>query len=397
MFLLFGFYDDAISRLGNILNVVGAFTLAILCDFLLTAVNVRKKEYWFAYLVPIIFLSVGIYHSFNTQLIEYENHKFPPRNLILASGIPIFFIGLILYTWWCFRAAYKITHSPTRLKFLKRLFRGVFLFIPAVILDILFIAAQKGIFPFSMPILVGYVYQIIHVLDLEAENRQRMEYVVNLVHELKSPLTPIQLLISGLERRFEPEPKAKEALRIIAYETERYKNLIDNLYLISSLEVDQSEVMKINKEPVPLNDIIADVVTLFRYGAEQKDIQLVYQEDNLPHISVDKNLVKQVLSSLINNSIKYTPPGGKVCVEATHDDTNVYVSVTDTGIGISRKEQRSIFENFYRAENIGNTGEGGGGLGLATAKYIVEAHGGTISVESELGKESKFTFSLPKS
>ncbi len=196
MFLLFGFYDDAISRLGNILNVVGAFTLAILCDFLLTAVNVRKKEYWFAYLVPIIFLSVGIYHSFNTQLIEYENHKFPPRNLILASGIPIFFIGLILYTWWCFRAAYKITHSPTRLKFLKRLFRGVFLFIPAVILDILFIAAQKGIFPFSMPILVGYVYQIIHVLDLEAENRQRMEYVVNLVHELKSPLTPIQLLIS---------------------------------------------------------------------------------------------------------------------------------------------------------------------------------------------------------
>lgn len=397
IFLLFGFDNDKISNLGTILIVIGTFVPVILCDFLLTVANAQKKIYWFVYLIPVIFIGIAIYHPRNNQLIDYDIYKFYPPNPILAIGVPMFFMILILYTWQCFKEQLKITYSPDRLKFLKRLFFGVFLFIPATMLDIAFIAANIGVFPFSFPMLIGYVYQITHVLDLETTNRQRVEYIVNLAHELKSPLTPIQMLISGLEHRLKLEPKEKEAMRIIAYETGRYKSLIDNLYFTSSLELNQPDVMKINKEPVVLNDIIADVVMLFQYGAGRKGVQLTDQlDDNLSHIRVDKNLVKQALINLVNNSIKYTLPGGKVCVKVTHDDANVYVSVTDTGIGISQKEQRSIFERFYRTENARNIGEGGGGLGLATTKFIVEAHGGTISVESEIGKGSKFTFTLPR-
>ncbi|HGE72078.1 TPA: HAMP domain-containing histidine kinase, partial [Candidatus Poribacteria bacterium] len=217
-----------------------------------------------------------------------------------------------------------------------------------------------------------------------------------LAHELKSPLAPIQMLVSGLENRIPPEPKVKEALKVINYEIERYKNMINNLYLMTNLELSRIESIKVIKSPVVLNNIINDVIILFQKGAEQKGIKLAYQSNNENIVVLaDGNLIKQVLINLIVNGIKYTDSGGSINVETSRSNGQAYVSVSDTGKGISSKEQRFIFEKFYRAENIEQTGEGGAGLGLSISKFIVEAHGGKISVESRIGKGSKFTFFLP--
>jgi len=396
IFLLFAFSNDIVSSLGTIIHVVGSFAPVILCDFLLTVADTRKKEYWFAYIIPVIFIFIATYHALKNQLLDYNNYKFYPPNLILAIGIPVFFVIPIIYTYLLYRKTYKIINSPYRLKFLKQLFIGTCLMIPAPIIDVAFIAARKGIFPFSMIISVAYVYQIMHILDLEATNRRRVEYVMSLAHELKSPLAPIQMIISGLESKLAPEPKTKEAFQVISYEIERYKNLINNLYLMSSLESNQPEPIKLNKRPVVLNNIVTDVITLYRNGAERKGIQLTYQSNgNQPTILADSDLVRQVLINLISNSIKYTTSGGKVNVNISYGKERVYVSVSDTGAGIPKKDQSTIFEQFCRAENIKQTGEGGAGLGLSITKMIVEAHGGKIFVESKHGEGSKFTFYLP--
>jgi signal transduction histidine kinase len=395
IFLLFAFNNDIITIFGIILHVIGCFAPAILCDVLLTVANIRKKEYWFAYIIPVIFIVISIYHAHKNQLLDHDIYKFYPPNLILAIGIPIFFVILIIYTYLNYRKEYKIIRSPDRLKFLKRLFIGVCMMIPAPIFDVTFLATGKG-FPVSMIVFVGYAYQIMHILDLEATNRRRVEYVMSLAHELKSPLAPIQMIIGGLESRLAPELKTKEAFQVITYEIERYKNLIDNLYLMSSLESNQPEPIKLNKRPVVLNNIITDVITLYRNGAERKGIQLTYQSNgNNPTILVDSDLFRQILINLISNSIKYTMSGGKVNVDISYGKERVYVSVSDTGAGIPKKDQNTIFEQFYRAENIKQTGEGGAGLGLSITKMIVEAQGGKIFFESKHGEGSKFTFYLP--
>ena len=396
IFLLFGFDNELISSFATILIVVGTFTPSILCDFLLSIASIKQKKIWVLYIFPLIFIFISVQHAFKEELLDYGNHKFYTPSYPLIIGVPFFFISIILYTTLHFRQAYKLSHLPERKRSLNRLLMGMYLFIPATVLDILFYALNIGIFPFSLPMLIGYVYQILHILDLEESNKQRMQYIMSLAHELKSPLAPIQMLVSGLENRIPPEPKVKEALKVINYEIERYKNMINNLYLMTNLELSRIESIKVIKSPVVLNNIINDVIILFQKGAEQKGIKLAYQSNNENIVVLaDGNLIKQVLINLIVNGIKYTDSGGSINVETSRSNGQAYVSVSDTGKGISSKEQRFIFEKFYRAENIEQTGEGGAGLGLSISKFIVEAHGGKISVESRIGKGSKFTFFLP--
>lgn len=395
-FLLFAFDNDFISSIGTILHVTGIFSPVVLCDFLLTVAEIRTKSYWFLYIFPIIFIFIAISHAFNSQLLDYGIYKFYPINMSLAIGVPIFFIVPIVYTYLSYQKAYKTKSSSHSQKFLSQLLIGACLMVPAPIIDITFIVVRKGVFPFSMLMSIGYIYQIMHILDLEESNKQRMQYIMSLAHELKSPLAPIQMLVSGLENRIPPEPKVKEALKVINYEIERYKNMINNLYLMTNLELSRIESIKVIKSPVVLNNIINDVIILFQKGAEQKGIKLAYQSNNENIVVLaDGNLIKQVLINLIVNGIKYTDSGGSINIKTSRSNGQAYVCVSDTGKGISRKEQRFIFEKFYRAENIEQTGEGGAGLGLSISKFIVEAHGGKISVESRIGKGSKFTFFLP--
>jgi signal transduction histidine kinase len=401
IFLIFEFDIDIITSFASILMITGTLCAVLLFDFLLTFADVREKKFRLAYIIPLIFTFVSIYHAFIKKLANHDiyniaSYKFYPPNEILVIGIPIFYVLLTLYSILRLRIAYKVIRSPDRLKVIKRLFIGVCLLIPAPALDAAFVAAQIGIFPFSLVMFIGYNYQIMNILDLEATNQQRLEYVMSLAHELKSPLSPIQMLINGLESKIAPEPKTKEALKIINYEIERYKNLINNLYLLTDLELDRPEPIKIIKEPRNLNNIANDVIMLYQFGAQQKGIQLTYQlGDANPTLLVDNNLIKQVLINLVSNSIKYTNSGGKIHVETYYEDKKAFVSISDTGAGIPPNAQSHIFDRFYRASNIGRTGEGGAGLGLSITKFIVEAHGGKIFVESKVGEGSKFSFYLP--
>ena len=113
--------------------------------------------------------------------------------------------------------------------------------------------------------------------------------------------------------------------------------------------------------------------------------------ESLPLVSADPDRLIQVLSNLVENTIKYTPAGGRVTLSARHEGGRVLIAVSDTGVGIPRADLGRIFERFYRVDKARTRATGGTGLGLAIAKHIVEAHGGTIAVESEVGKGSTFT------
>ncbi len=400
IYLLFGFNNDFIVSFASVLIVTGTFCAVILLDFFLTFAGIQTKFFRLLYIIPTMFIFISIFHATNNELVDrYINNQFAyrfyPKNDILVFGFPIFYVLLILYAVFHLRNSYQLI-QPDRWKIIKRLFIGICLLIPAPALDVAFIAMQFGVFPFSLVMFLGFNYQIMNILDLEATNQQRLEYIVNLAHELKSPLAPIQMLVNGLENKIAPEPKIKEALKVINYEIERYKNMINNLYLLTNLELSNIESIKVIKSPVVLNDIINDVIMIFQKGAEQKGIKLAYKsnDDDLT-IWADGDLIKQVLINLVVNGIKYTKSGGNILVETSYDDRFVYISVSDTGIGMSRKEQKLVFDKFFRAENIEQTGEGGAGLGLSIVKFIVEAHGGKIFVESHLGKGSRFTFFLP--
>jgi two-component system phosphate regulon sensor histidine kinase PhoR len=117
---------------------------------------------------------------------------------------------------------------------------------------------------------------------------------------------------------------------------------------------------------------------------------------DIPPLKVDVNYIDQVISNLIDNAIKYTPSGGKIDVIVEDLGKDIRVSVKDTGIGIPKEDLPRIFERFYRGDKSRSLSLGGVGLGLSIVKHIVEAHGGRVGVESEIGKGSTFYFTLPK-
>jgi signal transduction histidine kinase len=145
-------------------------------------------------------------------------------------------------------------------------------------------------------------------------------------------------------------------------------------------------------------DIVYSIIQVFEYDAEEKQIELrvkLPSEDDLL-IQLDRGKIKQVLSNLIHNAIKFTPEEGTVTVSASSEDEWIKVRVSDTGIGIPEGELEKIFDRFYQVDSSLTRKVGGTGIGLSIAKEYVEMHGGKIWVESKLGKGSTFTFTLPK-
>jgi signal transduction histidine kinase len=150
--------------------------------------------------------------------------------------------------------------------------------------------------------------------------------------------------------------------------------------------------------PVSLNDLISEVVRGIAFLAERKGIKLSGNVPaDFPMIYVDRARISQVILNIVNNAIKYTPPGGSITIGAKDEGDHVLVSVHDTGIGIPKKDLENIFSGFYHADYKLSYEYKGAGLGLALSKGIIESHGGRIWAESEVGKGSTFYFTLPRS
>ena len=239
----------------------------------------------------------------------------------------------------------------------------------------------------------GAVVVLHDVTELRRLERVRHDFVANVSHEFKTPLTAIQgfaeTLLSGA---LEDPRNNRRFLEIIRDHATRLAVLTDDLLKLARIEAGKLEVQF---GPVQLAEVIERCAETAQLKANRKQITLEIEvPPNLPAVHGDASLLRDVVQNLLDNAIQYTPEGGRVRVIATAGPREAVVTVDDTGMGIPLAEQERIFERFYRVDVARSREAGGTGLGLSIAKHIVEAHGGRLWVESEVGRGSKFSFSV---
>jgi len=230
--------------------------------------------------------------------------------------------------------------------------------------------------------------------QVEAANRHKSEFLANMSHELRTPLNAI---IGFSEVLLDPSLKVTEEeqsqfLTDVLSSGKHLLGLINEILDLSKIEAGR---MELQIEPVLLSDIFDAVQNTMRPLAVKKAVNLHVESDALPEpFPMDGARIKQVLLNLVGNAVKFTPEGGRVWVRAAAEETAVRVEVGDTGRGIQPEDKERIFLEFQQASSDAGKPEGTG-LGLALAKKFVEMHGGKIWVESEVGKGSRFFFTLP--
>lgn len=240
----------------------------------------------------------------------------------------------------------------------------------------------------------GVVLVLHDISEIRRLERVRAEFVANVSHELKTPVTAVKGFAETLlEGALYNSRACEEFVGIIGEEAERLNRLINDLLSLSRIE---SREMKLQLEPLELGPEIKQIVDKIKPRFQKKDLALGVTAPGHPVVALaDRDRLEQVLLNLLENSLMYTPSGGRVEVGVQESEGMVVVSVSDTGIGIPPDDLPRIFERFYRVDRARSRKLGGTGLGLAIVKHIVEAHGGRVWVESEVGKGSTFYFTLP--
>ncbi len=233
------------------------------------------------------------------------------------------------------------------------------------------------------------------ITELKKLEQMRKDFVANVSHELKTPVTSIKGFSETLLDGAMNDKKTLEAfLSIILKESERLQTLIQDLLELSKLE---QHGFKINVVSFKLSEVVAEVVQMLSQKAKERNISLELT-DKIEGVTMkgDPDRLKQVMINLINNALLYTPKGGVVKVELVDLGEQLSIKVTDTGVGLEEHEIPRIFERFYRVDKARSRDSGGTGLGLAIVKHIIEAHKGTIEVNSKVGQGSVFTVKLSK-
>ena len=230
--------------------------------------------------------------------------------------------------------------------------------------------------------------------QIEAANRHKSEFLANMSHELRTPLNAI---IGFSEVLLDPSLKVTEEdqTQFLTDVLSSGKHLLGLINEILDLAKIEAGKMELQIEPALLSDVLESVQNTMRSLAVKKTINLHVESGALPEpFLMDGARIKQALLNLVGNAVKFTPEGGRVWVRADCEDGRVRVEVGDTGPGIAPEDQERIFLEFQQAASEAGKPQGTG-LGLALARKFVEMHGGKIWVESELGKGSRFFFTLP--
>ena len=234
---------------------------------------------------------------------------------------------------------------------------------------------------------LSVIHDITEQFKLESSRR---EFVANVSHELRTPLTNVKSYAETLLDMCEPEDEMKQNFYgVIINETDRMTRIVKDLLILSRLDYAKMD-WKISR--FSLKESLQNVTRAMEMDAKNHKHELTLEmPETLPEMSGDKGRVEQVFVNIISNAIKYTPDGGKINVCAKDEGGKVEISVQDTGIGIPQDDIDRIFDRFYRVDKARSRARGGTGLGLAITKEIVEHHGGTIKVESELNVGTKVT------
>ena len=224
---------------------------------------------------------------------------------------------------------------------------------------------------------------------LQVSDQQRRNMLADISHELRTPITVIQGTVEGMLDGVYPADEAR--LKSIIEETQILSRLVEDL---RTLALAESGALRLKREPTNLAGLIRDSVSGFEAQAKEKDIQIELALAEEEDASVDPQRIREVLTNLLSNALRYTPRGGNIKVNLTEaglgTERNVTISIADSGPGIESVLLPHVFDRFYKSSD-----SGGMGLGLSIAKYLVEAHSGKIRAESEVGQGTKIIFSFP--
>jgi len=242
---------------------------------------------------------------------------------------------------------------------------------------------------------VGAVIALNDVTRIRRLEGFRRDFVANVSHELRTPITCIKGFVETLLDGAVAEPKAAENfLKIIARQADRLNAILNDLLLLSKLE-EQERKESLTTEEAALRDVLDTAVQLCAPKAEGKRIAINVRCEEGLRAKFNVALLEQAVVNLVDNAVKYSEPGKSVYVEALRRDGAIVIRVRDEGCGIGEEHLPRIFERFYRVDKGRSREMGGTGLGLSIVKHIAQAHGGTLAVESTLGKGSLFTLTLP--
>ena len=220
--------------------------------------------------------------------------------------------------------------------------------------------------------------------------RAQQRFVADVSHELRSPLTAIRGNLDLLRRGALDDPKERQAaLSAVDSEASRMQRLVTDLLMLAQADAG----VEIQKQPIELDTLLLDVYRQARLTAT--NIKIILGGEDQLLVNGDLDRLKQLFLNLMDNAIKYTPSGGQVTLSFGRENDFALVSVADTGVGIPEKDLAKIFDRFYRVDKARARDKGGTGLGLSIVKWIVDQHGGTIDVTSQIGKGTTFTIRLP--
>jgi signal transduction histidine kinase len=242
--------------------------------------------------------------------------------------------------------------------------------------------------------LLGFAF-IMYTLNVELRlNKLKSEFISNVSHELKSPLTSIRMMTEMLHHnRVQTEVRKSSYYMAMLEESEHLSHLIDNILDFSRMEDDRK---KYELTDMDMDELISKFIesTLKSLPDNSFDIRYICPE-KVPVIKADKDSILQVLYNLVDNAIKFSGKSRQIDISLSYGDNEILICVKDYGIGIPFRDKEKIFDRFYRSEESQRMRIRGSGIGLTIVKKITEAHGGTIDIESEVGKGSLFTVRIP--
>jgi signal transduction histidine kinase len=233
--------------------------------------------------------------------------------------------------------------------------------------------------------------------ELQRVNKIRRDFVANVSHELKTPATSLKLLAESLEETLEEDPvQARLFAAQLKKETERLAQLITDLLDLARLEsqerIDYPSI-------VDVRGVLMTVLARMRRVARKKDITLQWKRFGKAAqytVRGDETQLTSMFTNLVDNAVKYTPPGGRVEVIGGFEGSEIVIRIADTGIGIPEGKLSRIFERFYRVDKARSKATGGTGLGLSIVRHVAQNHGGRVAVKSTPGEGSVFTVHLPR-
>jgi two-component system phosphate regulon sensor histidine kinase PhoR len=239
---------------------------------------------------------------------------------------------------------------------------------------------------------IAVFHDISRLKELE---KIRQDFVANVSHELRTPLTTIKGYAETLLEGALKEEVAFQFVQVIKRQSDRLTKIVEDLLTLSKIELKEFQ-LKI--ETLSFPELFEDVLHYIQEAAQKKKISISIELPTPLKVEADRNYFEQILINLIDNAIKYGREGGKITLSAIQkENEKIEVSVRDNGIGIPKEDLPRVFERFYRVDKGRSKELGGTGLGLSIVKHLVQAHGGRVWVESQLGEGSTFYFTLPAS